>query len=75
MGAGISLTLLPALEILLFLLGCLVQLQYVGFCLVLLYLFFYDFFLFSCGLLEAYSFLKRDRSRRGSLGDRKRQRN
>lgn len=37
-GGGIFLTLLPTLETLLLLLGCLAQLGYVAFCLVLLYL-------------------------------------
>lgn len=39
MGAGVSLTLLPAPGTLFLLLGCLVQLWYEGFCLVLLNLF------------------------------------
>jgi hypothetical protein len=38
MGAGGPLTLLSALGTLFLLIGCFVQLQYEGFCLVLLYL-------------------------------------
>lgn len=48
MGAGVSLTLLPTLETLYILLDCFVQAHYEGFQLVLLYLVFFLFFIFSC---------------------------
>lgn len=58
-----SLTLLYVLGIIFLQLGCLVQTQYRGFCLVLLYL----VVLFGC-LFEAFSFLKGKKEKREDLG-------
>lgn len=69
-GAGVSLTALPALRTLFFLLGCLMQARYEVFFLVLFYFVFFILVLFGYQLLEAYPFPEEEQSGNGSGGER-----